>query len=208
MPGSPPIRMREPFTTPPPRTRSSSSSPVLSRCSSRRETSSRLTGRLRPAAPWAVFRLLLSAGCSISSTMVFHSLQEGHLPIHLTDSYPQSWHTNTRFSLAIDCFSSHISFVNRFFNWLPYELYHKYRQIYIAFKARCTRERFPRPFQWKTEEPFSTPTQGNHSPGLLNFLKYQLVVFNVYQDLIPYGYPAGQDLLGQIIFHRALDGPS
>src|SRR5699024_2551018 len=50
------------------------------------------------------------------STIVFHSLQEGHLPSHLGDSNPQSEHKNTFLALAMSPdFSQNKSFLSHQF---------------------------------------------------------------------------------------------
>ena len=93
IPGAPPTNTREPFTAPPPSTRSSSPIPVAKRSSSVVSTSFMGRGRLM-ATPVAEppftgpDRLAgFSTGCS---TMVFHALQAGHCPAHLGSSLPQS----------------------------------------------------------------------------------------------------------------------
>ena len=88
MPGAPPTSTREPFTAPPPSTRSSSFIPVLKRSSSTASTSAMGLG-LRPPSPaepeaWDFF-FASAAGCS---TMVFHFPQAGHLPCHFRTSFP------------------------------------------------------------------------------------------------------------------------
>ena len=89
MPGAPPTSTREPFTAPPPSTRSSSLIPVGKRSSSVASTSSMGRGfrrgevdRLPPA-----FFLLSAAGAGCS-TMVFQAPQARHLPCHLGVSLP------------------------------------------------------------------------------------------------------------------------
>ena len=91
MPGEPPTSTREPFTAPPPSTRSSSPMPVGKRISS--SSPSSVTGQARrrrplPAALRALPRLLL--GVSGCSTMVFQAPQAGHFPAHLGNSLPQA----------------------------------------------------------------------------------------------------------------------
>src|SRR5699024_2122168 len=94
IPGSPPIKTRDPGTTPPPRTRLNSSKPVRTRpvCSTSTsfmvcafETSFDKETRLLVSASWGTF----------SSTNVFHLPQEGHFPKYFADSYPHSLHINT-----------------------------------------------------------------------------------------------------------------
>ena len=90
IPGSPPTRTREPFTTPPPNTRSSSGMDVEIRSSSDIFIAESGTGFASVAG--FIFPEVLSAFRSTSSsTNVFHSLHAGHWPIHLDDSYPQFW---------------------------------------------------------------------------------------------------------------------
>jgi len=102
MPGSPPIRVTDPVTNPPPSTRSSSWSPVAIRFSV--EDTMVPTG-LGVLERW-VAELVFQEGTFVvvlsttSSTNVFHSLQEGHLPSHFADSYPQFWQKYADFDLA------------------------------------------------------------------------------------------------------------
>ena len=92
MPGAPPTSTREPFTAPPPSTRSSSPMPVEKRSSSVVSTWPMGVGRLMGtprAEPWAVGAFL--AGRSAGrSTMVFQAPQAGHRPCHLGVSLPHS----------------------------------------------------------------------------------------------------------------------
>src|ERR1700722_13992573 len=99
MPGSPPIRVTDPATSPPPSTRSSSAEPVRRRAcstlaSSAREVEADERGalalpRTAPPGPW------------ISATRVFHSPQAAHCPCHLGDELPQAWQTKTSLDLAM-----------------------------------------------------------------------------------------------------------
>ena len=83
IPGSPPTKTREPFTIPPPKTRSNSFSPVVSRSSRPVLISAIFT----TSAFAASFRTFAGADLSItSSTKVFHPPHPGHCPIHLDDS--------------------------------------------------------------------------------------------------------------------------
>src|SRR5690606_26463609 len=97
MPGSPPIRMAEPGTRPPPVTRSSSAIPVLRRGG----------GALMPVRPTNSMRLppvrlwpFGKAGSIDSSTMLFHSPQESHLPLQRDVTAPQDWHTKRDLGFA------------------------------------------------------------------------------------------------------------
>src|SRR6056297_2528027 len=96
IPGSPPSRVTEPATRPPPSTRSSSASPVDSGSPSAAPTSPIRTGPGRVDAG--------STGSawsprSTSSTSVFQSPQPEHLPAHLGCAVPHSLHTWTTFAL-------------------------------------------------------------------------------------------------------------
>lgn len=98
MPGSPPKRVMEPATRPPPRTLSSSLKPVEDLASVESSTADRGTGFWRIAVPAAFFPEkappAVFAGTG-ASTIVFHSLQAGHWPTHLEDSCPQLLQKNT-----------------------------------------------------------------------------------------------------------------
>ena len=87
IPGSPPSNVTEPGTTPPPSTRSSSLSPVV-------------TGRLTSGSMSAIEQAGAAAGPMIgtsaratSSTSVFHCPHELHWPAHLGCAVPQSVQT-------------------------------------------------------------------------------------------------------------------
>src|SRR5690606_10148675 len=98
MPGSPPIRMTAPVTSPPPSTRSNSAMPVGWRGISRASISARLRMGLAPASGanrW------FWAGAATVSVRVFHSPQCGHLPSHLGQLPPHSLHTKVVLALAI-----------------------------------------------------------------------------------------------------------
>ena len=99
MPGSPPTKVREPGTIPPPSTLSSSPIPALIRSSLSKDTSDRREGSVLlpplPAAP--VFTeppMPFAVTLILSSTIVFHALQAGHCPVHFADSCPHSWQKN------------------------------------------------------------------------------------------------------------------
>lgn len=86
MPGSPPTRISEPGTIPPPSTLSSSLICVDILSSSRRVISESLEGF--PASPAAFCDALEAVPFvfTFSSTKLFHSRHPGHCPIHLEDS--------------------------------------------------------------------------------------------------------------------------
>ena len=96
IPGSPPTSDRDPGTTPPPRTRFSSPTPVSNRRSLSNGTSLRVAavpaarlGRdARSAKPVAFL-----ASPRTSSTKVLHSPHPGHRPSHLASVLPQFEHT-------------------------------------------------------------------------------------------------------------------
>src|SRR5699024_8482926 len=89
IPGSPPIKISDPGTIPPPSTRLNSSMFVVMRGSFSDAIELIFCGLLG-------FRMFPPtdctdrAGATSSSTKVFHSLQPGHFPIHFSDSYPHS----------------------------------------------------------------------------------------------------------------------
>ena len=93
MPGAPPTSTREPFTAPPPSTRSNSPIPVGKRSSSVVSTWAMGLGRFTatprplPTERTGPFLEAFSAG---RSTIVFHAPQAGHLPCHLGVSFPHS----------------------------------------------------------------------------------------------------------------------
>ena len=91
MPGSPPSSTRDPLTSPPPSTRSSSEMPVRNRMSSLALMSPIWdTGAARfPPVPPREAGADRGAACS----KVFHWPQEGHFPSHLMLSYPHSRQT-------------------------------------------------------------------------------------------------------------------
>ena len=92
MPGSPPMSTREPFTMPPPSRRSTSAEPRETLSSTVVETSFSGMGLREP--PGTAMAVALEPPVTTSfSTMVFHSPQAGHRPIHLEYSLPQ-WEQN------------------------------------------------------------------------------------------------------------------
>ena len=100
IPGSPPTKTRDPLTTPPPNTRSSSSYPVFIRSCSSSWISDSLAGFiLMPVTPPDPVLEIprfpeASAFATGSSTNVFHSRQPGHWPSHFADSNPHSLQKN------------------------------------------------------------------------------------------------------------------
>src|SRR3954451_4423841 len=101
MPGSPPTSSTEPRTKPPPVTRSSSVIPE-----GRRGASLLLPVRLSSAnsRPFRLLRMdtgMLVAPVVSSSTSVFHSLQDSHLPCQRLYAAPQFWQTKESADLAI-----------------------------------------------------------------------------------------------------------
>ena len=88
IPGSPPSRIIDPGTMPPPNTRFSSPSPVSIRSSAFAFTSDNFKGReeLAPTIEATRFPLVET---STSSTKLFHSPQVEHFPTHLDSFAPQ-----------------------------------------------------------------------------------------------------------------------
>src|SRR3972149_1362913 len=86
MPGSPPTRITEPVTTPPPRTLSSSLIPVEVLCSYPAFIELRSCGSDLRNCTGRESRE--GTDSFLSSTRVFHSPQSGHLPSHLVLVYP------------------------------------------------------------------------------------------------------------------------
>ena len=102
IPGSPPIRVREPATRPPPSARLSYSLGICMRGSSSACISLRGTGL--ESAETRVPRVALPVPLetlTFSPTKVFHSPQLGHLPTHLGDSCPQLLQKYAVFTFAI-----------------------------------------------------------------------------------------------------------
>src|ERR1700736_543222 len=101
MPGSPPTSSTEPLTKPPPVTRSSSAIPEA-----RRGASWLLPVRLSSAnsRPLRLERIetgIVVAPVMSSSTSVFHSPQDSHLPCQRLYAAPQFWQTKDRADLAM-----------------------------------------------------------------------------------------------------------
>src|SRR5215470_404060 len=86
-PGSPPNSTSAPATTPPPRTRSNSPIPVVTRGTSAHVISPKRTGDESQEAGF------FTTGVIRSSANVFHCWQPGHRPIHLGEYDPHCWHT-------------------------------------------------------------------------------------------------------------------
>src|SRR5713226_6200799 len=100
IPGSPPIRVTEPGTRPPPNTRSSSAEPVVTRdCSTMASAASDDEASVRGTLmDTGGFRVVV--GCS-SATRVFHSPQPVHCPCHFGEETPQFWQIKTSLDFAI-----------------------------------------------------------------------------------------------------------
>ena len=100
MPGSPPTRIAEPRTKPPPVARSSSAMPVSMRGASSISPESDVSATARP-----FFGVLPGPPpmppAGSSSTMVFHSPQASHLPAQRLWTVPQFWQTNWVRDLAM-----------------------------------------------------------------------------------------------------------
>src|SRR6185295_6534280 len=101
-PGSPPTRMADAGTRPPPQTRSNSEIPLARRdggsASPANSTKASFAPFLplgTPSAPGTTER------AAVSSTSVFHSPQESHLPIHLRLKPPQDWQAYRVWGCAI-----------------------------------------------------------------------------------------------------------
>ena len=90
MPGSPPTRMAEAGTRPPPSTRSNSSKPLLARGGWASVVARSVSGIDLPLAP-SDFGPWLSGA---SSTMEFQAPHASHLPIHLRWAAPQAVQVN------------------------------------------------------------------------------------------------------------------
>ena len=102
MPGSPPRRMSEPGTIPPPKTRLSSLSLVSIRSSCVVSISWILSGLMVfLGSVWEGFQLFFSSFWITSSAMVFHSLQALHCPCHLAYGVPQFWQKKVVFIFDI-----------------------------------------------------------------------------------------------------------
>src|SRR5688572_15776156 len=93
MPGSPPIRVAEPATSPPPTARSNSAMPLLIRSGSTTSASRPTSSNGRPPER----RLCRAANgvttAPLSSTSVFHSEHSAHWPCQRLETDPQAWQT-------------------------------------------------------------------------------------------------------------------
>src|SRR4029078_12290775 len=102
MPGSPPMRIVEPGTTPPPVTRSSSEMPLENRGASWVEPFNVSSLTMRPL----LCRVTPDTGggpASVSSTRVFQPSQAAHLPAQRVAVAPHAWQTERYFeSLAMN----------------------------------------------------------------------------------------------------------
>src|SRR3954471_10356120 len=101
LPGSPPTNSTEPRTKPPPVTRSSSAIPE-----GRRGASWLLPVRVSSAnsRPLRLLRIetgIVVAPVTSSSTSVFHSPQDSHLPCQRLYAAPQFWQTKESADLAM-----------------------------------------------------------------------------------------------------------
>src|ERR1700732_5197601 len=101
MPGSPPTKSTQPRTKPPPVARSSSAMPE-----GRRGASWLLPVRLSSANNRPLRLERIETGIDVapvvsSSTSVFHSPQDSHLPCQRLNAAPQFWQTKERMFLAM-----------------------------------------------------------------------------------------------------------
>ena len=92
-PGSPPTRTKEPLTSPPPNTRSNSSSPLETRSSPAESTPTSEIGVGAAATATTPDRPPTATAATASSIKVFHSPQSGHRPSQRGLWYPQPPHT-------------------------------------------------------------------------------------------------------------------
>lgn len=93
IPGSPPSKINEPFTSPPPKTLSNSSKPVDVLIVSLASYESSLCGIL--FVFFSAFNELFLLSTIFCSKKVFQLPHAGHFPSHFPDSYPHSLHTKT-----------------------------------------------------------------------------------------------------------------
>ena len=91
MPGSPPISVTEPATSPPPSTRSNSPEPVARRGASTRAAESSVSAR--PAAAAGAARARAGRCATACAVSVFQASQDGHWPCHLGELSPQALQT-------------------------------------------------------------------------------------------------------------------
>src|SRR3546814_5935806 len=91
MPGSPPINVAEPATSPPPSARSNSAMPVFSREGSAMSLASPCSATARP--PDCRLCRALKTVSPASSTRLFHSPHSSHCPCQRKDTDPHCWQT-------------------------------------------------------------------------------------------------------------------
>src|SRR3984893_8484898 len=101
MPGSPPTSSTEPRTKPPPVTRSSSAMPEARRGASWLLPVNVSSVNSRPLRFERIETGIEVAPVKSSSTSVFHSPQDSHLPCQRLYAAPQFWQTKERVDLAI-----------------------------------------------------------------------------------------------------------
>ena len=93
IPGSPPIRVADPATSPPPSARSSSAIPVEMRAGSTASASSPLSSTLRPPLRRSCLAEKGVTTPAASSTRLFHSPQSAHCPAQRGLTDPHNWQT-------------------------------------------------------------------------------------------------------------------
>src|ERR1700704_2119722 len=101
MPGSPPTNSTEPLTKPPPVTRSSSAMPEERRGASWLLPVNDSSLNSRPLRLERIETGIVVAPVVSSSTSVFHSPQDSHLPCQRLCAAPQFWQTKERAFLAM-----------------------------------------------------------------------------------------------------------
>src|SRR3972149_5447751 len=99
IPGSPPRRVAEAATTPPPIARSNSAIPHDVRNAAVSATSVRRTGR-EAGKSGMPERCRGEEEEETSSTSVFHSPHPGHFPTHFGEEVPHAVHANSTFTFA------------------------------------------------------------------------------------------------------------
>src|SRR3984893_8701016 len=101
MPGSPPTKTPEPLTKPPPVTRSSSAIPEGRRGASWLLPVNVSSANSRPLRRERIETGIVVAPVMSSSTRVFHSPQDSHLPCQRLYAAPQFWQTKESADLAM-----------------------------------------------------------------------------------------------------------
>src|SRR4051794_19852559 len=101
MPGSPPTSSTEPRTKPPPVTRSSSAIPEERRGASWLLPVNVSSLNIRPRRFERIETGIEVAPVVSSSTSVFHSPHDSHLPCQRLNAAPQFWQTKERVDLAM-----------------------------------------------------------------------------------------------------------